>query len=850
MSCRTINKFIVLLIVSILTGITVYAEDEETKFSKEVTFLYDMGILNSYSPESTVTKQAVQNNMEMLGVAYNSEKYFKTNDYKEPVTFIEAAAVLADLTGRGALLTPDNVLSIASGAGIIKGVNLSANDYVNMECYAKMLYAALNADIMEANYVNGQATYKVSYGNSYLSSYLHMQTYNGIVTATSKTGLFSESEKAAKDYIKVGNEQYFINGDKNYDDYLGMSVVILYRDNNEEKELISLYVPEDKNQIVKIDSNDIVQDKSGVQSVCVQENKIREYTISQDAAFIYNGTAVQYMNDSDMRINEGYIILIDNDNDREFETVKVFSLESTVIKSSSETDLRIVGKNDVVYKLYDSTNDKITTIIDENENVISFSKLKKGDTVSLGYEKNSDKIIFIQKGRKVSGKIDKIISDEIICIDGTEYNMNYSFKTGKSGYKPDIIKTGIGVTAYIDARNEIVGIEVTSNVDLYGYMTRLYVDEFLDDIVKIKIFGSDGKFHEYELNDKLTFNSVHIKDKKQLLEKNQYALWNGSQLKHQPVQYRINSSEKVTKISTAVNSNRYASYDENNFSLDYSGEITYLTGDWQSLGGLYKLKSDTVIINVPYNLKDEDLFYTVEPQGWEKWTFDIELYDVDKEFNVGMAILRKPNYILQQASFKGNKPIIVKKILTTIDENDEIVYKLTGWRNGAEYAIETRVTDTYATFMPSEIMKAQGLSLPSGDNEKNIFSIVDLKPGSVIQPMLNNGRLTGFSLFYDGENPVYYEYSTYTLPHSLTEAECMFLSGRVQNLTEKGFLYTKNQPDEEVTVMRNISIGANTKIYLSEDGRIFECTANELMINDKVLLYYDYSTLHSILIQR
>lgn len=850
MSCRTINKFIVLLIVSILTGITVYAEDEETKFSKEVTFLYDMGILNSYSPESTVTKQAVQNNMEMLGVAYNSEKYFKTNDYKEPVTFIEAAAVLADLTGRGALLTPDNVLSIASGAGIIKGVNLSANDYVNMECYAKMLYAALNADIMEANYVNGQATYKVSYGNSYLSSYLHMQTYNGIVTATSKTGLFSESEKAAKDYIKVGNEQYFINGDKNYDDYLGMSVVILYRDNNEEKELISLYVPENKNQIVKIDSNDIVQDKSGVQSVCVQENKIREYTISQDAAFIYNGTAVQYMNDSDMRINEGYIILIDNDNDREFETVKVFSLESTVIKSSSETDLRIVGKNDVVYKLYDSTNDKITTIIDENENVISFSKLKKGDTVSLGYEKNSDKIIFIQKGRKVSGKIDKIISDEIICIDGTEYNMNYSFKTGKSGYKPDIIKTGIGVTAYIDARNEIVGIEVTSNVDLYGYMTRLYVDEFWDDIVKIKIFGSDGKFHEYELNDKLTFNSVHIKDKKQLLEKNQYALWNGSQLKHQPVQYQINSSEKVTKISTAVNSNRYASYDENNFSLDYSGEITYLTGDWQSLGGLYKLKSDTVIINVPYNLKDEDLFYTVEPQGWGQWTFNIELYDVDKEFNVGMAIIRKPNYILQKASFKGNKPIIVKKILTTIDENDEIVYKLTGWRNGAEYAIETRVTDTYATFMPSEIMKAQGLSLPSGDNEKNIFSIVDLKPGSVIQPMLNNGRLTGFSLFYDGENPVYYEYSTYTLPHSLTEAECMFLSGRVQNLTEKGFLYTKNQPDEEVTVMRNISIGANTKIYLSEDGRIFECTANELMINDKVLLYYDYSTLHSILIQR
>ncbi|MBE5040567.1 hypothetical protein [Ructibacterium gallinarum] len=850
MRCRKISKFVLTLLVIMLTGVIGYAEKEDISFSKEVTFLYDMGILNSYSPEAAVTKQLVQNNMEMLGVAYNSEKYFKTNDYKEPITFIEAAAVLADLTGRGAILTPNNVMSIASDAGIIKGINLSPNDYVNMECYAKMLYAALNADIMEASFTNGQTTYSVSYGKSYLSSCLHMQTYTGVITATSRTGLFLDSEKAEINHIKVDNEQFLINEDKNYDNYLGMSVVILYCDDNEEKELVSLYVPENKNQIVKIDSNDLVQDKSGVKSVCVQKDKIREYTISLDAAFIYNGVAAPYMNDSDMCINEGYIILINNDNDREFETVKVFSFESTVIKSSSETDLRIIGKNDVVYNLYDLNNDKKTIIIDENENEMLFSELKKGDTLSLGYEKNSDKIIFIQKGRKVSGKIEKIINEGIIFIDGTEYNMNYSFKTGKSGYKADNIRAGMGVAAYIDERNEIVGIEVTSDVDLYGYMTRLYMDESIGGNVKIKIFGSDGEFHEYELNDKLTFNSVRIKDKKQLLEKNQYVLWNGSQLRHQPIQYRVNSLGKVTKISTAVDNNKYSTYDENNFSLDYSGEIRYLTGDWQSLGGLYKLKSDTVIINVPYNLRDEDLFYTVEPEGWGQWTFNIELYDVDKEFNVGMAILRKPNYILQQASFKGNKPIIVKDILTTIDENDEIVYELTGWRNGAEYAIKTRVTDTFATFMPPEIMKAQGLSLPSEDDVKNTFSIVDLKPGSVIQPMLNNDRLTGFSLFYDGENPVYYEYSTYALPDSITEAECMFLSGRVHTLTEKGFLYTKNQPGEEVTVMRNISIGANTKIYLSENGRVFECSADELMMNDKVLLYYDYSTLHSIVIQR
>ena len=845
-----INKFVLLVIAIMVAGSTAYAAEEETKLSKETTFLYDMGVINSYSPEATVTKQAVQNSIEMLGFAQTVTKFFNSNDYTEPVTFAEAAAVLADLTGRGALLTKDNVITIAAQAGIIDGVNLGANDYVTMECYVKMLYAALNADLMEAKFVGDQVTYSISRGKSYLSACMHIQETKGIITATSKTGLFSDSDKAGINHIKVGNEQFLINGDNNYDDYLGMSVVILYYDNREENELVSLYVPENKNQTVIIDSDDIMREKSGVTSIWAQGDKIKEYCISQDAAFIYNGISALYINDSDICVNEGHIILINNDSDQEYETVKIFSLESTVIKQLSETGSRIVGKNDIVYDLDELLNENAGTMIDADGNKISFSKLKKGDTISFGYEKNTQKVIFAQKGKKVSGEIESIIDGESISIDGTEYKMNHSFKTQKSGYTLDNIGVGMGVTVYIDAADKIVGIEVTTNIDLYGYMTKLYIDDSFGDVVKIKIFGSDGEFHEYELNDKLTFNSVRIKDKEQLFEKSQYMLWDGDKLRHQAIQYRINSSGKVTRISTAVENNRYATFDKNNFSLDYSGELRYLTGDWQSLGGLYKLKSDTVIINVPYNLNDEDLFYTVDPQGWGQWTFNIELYDVDEEFNVGMAILRKQNYVLQQASFKGNKPIIVKTVVTSLDENDNIVYGIIGWRNGVEYSIKTRITDTFATVIPPEIMKAQGLSLPPEETGKKVFSITDLKPGSVIQPMINNNQLTGFSLFYDGETPVYYEYSTYTLPASITEAECMFLSGRVHALTDKGFLYSKNQPDEEITVMRNITVGASTKFYLSENGRIFVCTADELMMNDKVLLYYDYSTLHSVVIQR
>lgn len=132
----------------------------------------------------------------------------------------------------------------------------------------------------------------------------------------------------------------------------------------------------------------------------------------------------------------------------------------------------------------------------------------------------------------------------------------------------------------------------------------------------------------------------------------------------------------------------------------------------------------------------------------------------------------------------------------------------------------------------------------------NETGISDLAPGSVIQPMLNNEQLTGFTLFYDGKNPVYYEYSTYTLPAAITDSECMILSGRVYSVTTNGFMYTKNAGGEEITVMRNITAGSGTKIYLAEDGKVSECTRDEIRENDKVILYYDYASLNMIVIQR
>lgn len=848
---RIRNIFILLLLTALMFSglVTDAKENAATKYSKEVTFLCDMGIINSYSPEATVTKQMVQNSIELIGAGASSAKYFDRNDYTEPATLTEVAAVLADLTGRGAILNKENVLSVAANAGITRGINLGGNDYVTMECYANMLYQALTADLMEVKLTNNQTKeYTVSKNKTYLSDCMYMSEIYGIITATEKTGLYSESNSARENYIQIDNEKFLLNGTQSdYGDILGMSVTALYREKNGVKEIISLYFSENDNQTITVTASDLVKDKSGTEHIYSWENSKKEYTIDAEAAFIYNGFAVEYINDDDVRINEGHITLIDNNNDSKYDVVKITSVESTVVTQISETYKYLVGKNGTVYDAELLFNPEPGTVLNEKGNKTEFSSIKKGNVISIGYKKNTNKVALVQIGRKITGKVNSFNSDGSICIDEENYDIAFSLRENKSGFNLDRIKLGVGVSAYLNAENELVGAEITSNDDMYGYMTKLYSENGPKGDVRIRIFASDGEFHEYVINDKVIFDSERI-DSSQLLDIKRRTLWDGDALKDQPILYRINGDGKLVSLYTAIKNTNYGAYNLDKFSLDYSGELRYLGGDWSSLGGLYTLKSDTVVFNIPNNIDDADLFYTVSPTGWGAWTFDLELYDVDEEMGVGMVILRKSDYKVQQASFNGNQPIIVKNVVMTIDENGEIVYKVKGWRNGAEYSINTRSVDTFATRMPNEILQQQGLSLPTGNGK--VFSISDLKPGSVIQPMINKDKLTGFTLYYDGKNKVYYEYSTYKLAEMLKDPECMFLSGRISSLTKNGFLYTKNSPEEEESIIRNIRIGAGTKIYLVENGDVFECTRNELAVNDNVLLYYNYSSLSMIVIQR
>ena len=843
---KKLNILILWLITAVFSCAAVQAADSKP-LPKEAVFLQDMGILNAYSPEAVVTKQMIVNSLEILG-AVSAEKYFKSKDYTEPATVIETAAVLADMTGRGELLTKDNVLSVAAAAGITIMSGSRADDCMTMECYSKMLYDALNAELMRyTSSGGGKLTYAAG-EETYLSSYMKMYEVSGVVSATNKTGLYGALQNTGAKYIKVGDRELHFDAEEgSYDEYLGMNVTALCKEDNGEYELVSIYAPESKNKIVTLYANDIIPEKTTAKSVWAYTNKENEYRIAQNAAYIYNGIAAEYVNDEDMRIGEGYVTLINSDNDNEYDTVKIISVESTVISQISEENARITGKNKTVYDVKAIVKQNEGDIYDENGGKTSISALKKNDVISVGYEKGTQKAVIVRRGRQISGTVNTC-TDEEITLDGEKYGISVSLKNKKGGYSLDAIKPGTKLTAYINAFGELVGTEITGDIDLYGYMTMLYKEDGSES-VKIKLFGADGIFHEYELNDKITFNSSRIA-KEKLIDKSLSVLWSKGKINHQPIQYRVSSSGKLTKLTTAAENNRYASFDKDNFSFDYSGELRYLTGDWQSLGGLYKLKNDTVVINVPYDIQNEDLFYIVKPTGWGNWTFNIDLYDVDEEFNIGMAILRKQDYTLQQASFKGNKPIVVKSVAEAVNDDDELVYELTGWRNGAEYKIRTRIADTFATQIPNEIKSKTGLSLPPEESGKKVFRISDLAPGSVIQPMLNNEQLTGFTLFYDGKNPVYYEYSTYTLPAAITDSECMILSGRVYSVTTNGFMYTKNAGGEEITVMRNITAGSGTKIYLAEDGKVSECTRDEIRENDKVILYYDYASLNMIVIQR
>ena len=657
------------------------------------------------------------------------------------------------MSGYGVLLndvnestTRNEVLAVASAHGFTNKIKNISNKYTS---YRDIVNLTVNTLMLNAPKITyGVTSHSISFDSkiTILEDLFDTQKGMGTITVNENTSLSTELEYESEGYVRIDNDTYFV-GNSDADQYLGMRIRYYYRiDEDDEKEILFVYDIDKLNDILEIDSEDIVSYGSNTLEYD-KDNKLKRETIPQTADFIYNGVCSQVYTDKDFSINEGSISFIDNDNDGKWDVVKVESAEVYVVDSVDVENSIIYPKDGSDFKnttlskidLSDNGAENVTILFDGIRS--DLQPIKEGYIVSVYDSKKNGKNVMRRiveiSSKTISAKILSISNDgEYRLDDGQIYKKSVS-----CAQKPE---NGASYDMHISTYGRIAWFETkpTSRTYRYGFMLKMRYDINEEDVLKLKILDEDGSFLTIPVYEKATVDGI----KADSGEKAREILLNGEQsIVPQLIRYKLNSKKKIIMIDTS-----YVSPKEDkehtlkkvlrHGEAEYRNTMDYF---WQ----VAPISDDTVVFAMPFEYSqlekgiDEyvDSDYSVmgnarQFSGLNSYT---EGYDGTVVKPMG-AIVKYKNPTNKAA--ESNPMIYITKINETLTNDDEIVTQIDGIYNGS---IVTLTLTAYATNDYGKYLNVGDVWFFQKDTKGNVSWMV---------PIWTNNELEGYSRTYDIKN--------------------------------------------------------------------------------------------------
>ena len=417
-----------------------------------------------------------------MGIISQNDKYYPD----DAALYEHAVKMIVYILGYGVEVQlsadwPSRVLSVAQRLGILDGVNAKTGDELNAATLARLIYNALDTDLMQSDY---QGSFEVIKDETLLTERFDIYKKRGIITANSKTALTSPNGV---------NKGIIIDGvtcmdyDNAAQEYLGMDTELYYMDNNGENEVVFAY-PTSMNNVLSIKAENLATDDSDFSytKICYTiEGKSGTKTakISSEADVIYNGKAYPSFTVDTLKIDTGSITLIDNDNDREADVVVIREFENYVVES-------VLPEKNQVYDMYGKylnlENAEHISITNMYGDVMQFNEIVKWNVLSVEESLDGEVVNIVVYDDPVTGAVEAIEvqgDDTYVTIDGDTFAVSTGYlqavKDGKMNAK-EIFLSQSG-TYYLDGDEKIAAVKTDSSDSwLYGYAVNMYFDENTD----------------------------------------------------------------------------------------------------------------------------------------------------------------------------------------------------------------------------------------------------------------------------------------------------------------------------------------------------------------------------------
>jgi hypothetical protein len=727
-----------------------------------------------------------------LGIISGAEE-FRPNS---PIDITEAVKILVCILGyrlpaaaKGGW--PSGYIITASDLGILKGLDTKPRE-VTKEDAVTVFFNSLDAVLMTLDSAGEKFTMTSEKGITAGYVWHNLYKIKGIITASSATSLsgFSDIPKGRV----VINDNNYLSGETNAENYLGYSVEAYVRDGKNGNGPEILYIIPYKNATLTIPAENIESiDGYSVyyyKSFNGNDQRKLKVSIESGAFMIYNGGIRVPFDVAKLKPRDGSLTLIDNDADGNYEIAAVNDYVNYFVGSVNKTDKFITDnyfhKNldlDVLHNVKTvnvyKDGEIITTGDISEKNIVSVSAdktvIKDGVlTVDTG---NADILTLYVSDKAVRGSVDSYNeSDKILEIDGRSYYLSEGFLEqcglGNAKFPP----LGGSVVCYLDYNGKIAAVEITGAGDkIYGYMTKMGYDENkIDKYVKARIFADDGKFYTYPLADKVTvdmkpekvgtkdgvtdgitsfmsmFYSTATKDVPVLypngdpvIDANGNPVVNKetvSRFTPQLIGFTLNEEGKITSIDTK---SFETDYENRDMSINYYSKMEYVYNIWR---GQLMLNSDTrgypnvstgsmrffvVPSNPEYAVEDSD--YAVRNNAYlvHDGYYNLEVYKIT-EFNEGQIGVI---YAGTGGGVNvGSSYVLVDKISHTLDRDGtgRIKFKGANGKDNIEYF-----------FKNENVLIEKGLS-----ENGNII----LKRGDIVKLAVSGGYIESITRVFSIDN--------------------------------------------------------------------------------------------------
>lgn len=672
------------------------------------------------------------------------------------ITVFEAAKVIADMLGyaRPAELWggyPDGYTTVFSQTGLLNGVKGASNNAATQEDIIKIIYNALDINIMEFKVSGGETSLEESdktFMEGILKTYKirGTMTDNGITATTSQTAIrkneikvaevvatLSDNMEQCRKYIGRSVDMYYTY-DKDTDEYIARYIAL--RDNDNAHTFnIDDFVSFENSQITYAEGRRTLKEKIDVNANLIYNNKYKG--IYDKKIFDFEAGEVTLCSSTGDAVD---LIII---NDYDFVYVTGVNESDRLIynglKNSTDASLNIIELTDEEYPDF-------IIIKDEDGNDKEFSDIAAGNVLNVlkcdgGIEITISKTT-VEKFN-VTSKGTNDLDRMVIGDNEAEYEI---LKVYSENDDAKDLSFGKIYTLHLNMFGTVVWISGGEN-DGYqvGIVTKVVYDED-EPLRMLKMYTTSGTMVKLDAEEKIYFNGKRSKFEDLISELQNLA--------GQAVLYSIDSDGLVDGVISAADFMDEDALDRGWHRINPAGSYSY-GANGNDLGRFfYYIKGKTKIITVPTDTEDynDEGNFSIgmvsfgDNKSYEAEAFSTSPYAVEADV-----------ILLRQSASSGGKidsqsAFIIESIRKGLDADDQEITELCGYL--MKYGSAT-AQSTVLQLDPDAVMVGMGDPATQIDQSKKQSEVgprtpAELEKGDVIRYNTNSkGFVDVIRIAYD-----------------------------------------------------------------------------------------------------